>query len=437
MKNTKLAAAALALVALALFSAACRTANAPETNAPLSAVNDNVNTNNSNGNAANNSTPAPAAANTTAKPAPTDLNKLAERIVTQSAGIREGEIVLISGSVRDLELLENIVTEVRKAGGHPLLELNSERMTLRSFTDVPEKYDAQPPKLALALAKIVNATINIDSGETEDLLANVSPARRARRAEASEPVTAEFNRNKVRSVNVGNELYPTEWRARRFEMPFNDFARLFWEGVNVDYTNLQSVGEKARAALAGKEMEITHPNGTNLKLNLDNRKPAYISDGIISADDVAKGNLDVFLPAGEAAVLPAANSGDGKFIIEKQFFQGKEIRNLTLVFAGGKLTEMTGEGEGFAALKVDYDTHRGKGKDLLGYVDIGINPNYALSPGTKLGNWISAGMVSVGTGGNTWAGGANTVSYGLGGHLAGATVKIDGRTIVENGVLKL
>ncbi|HLM00239.1 MAG TPA: hypothetical protein VK400_04225, partial [Pyrinomonadaceae bacterium] len=262
------------------------------------------------------------------------------------------------------------------------------------------------------------------------------PARRAARAKAVEPVSKEFIKNNVRAVNVGNDLYPTEWRAKRFEMPVGDFARLFWEGLNIDYTNLQATGEKARTALAGKELEITHPNGTNLKLTLDAGKPAYISDGIISADDVAKGNRDVFLPAGEAAVLPASNSGDGKFIVEKQFYEGKEIRNLTLTFAGGKLTEMTGEGEGFAALKANYDSG-GAGKELLGYVDIGINSNYSLSPSTKLGNWVSAGMVTVGTGGNTWAGGSNTVSFGVNGHLAGATVKIDGKTIVENGALKL
>jgi aminopeptidase len=424
--NTKLAAA-LAF-GLALFSA-CQTANAPANNsnvpANTTANNNSVNTN------TNSST-----ATTTVKTVPTDLNKLAERIVTQSAGIKEGEIVLISGGVRDLELLENIFTEVQKVGGQPFLEINSERMTKRSYTDVPEKYDTQEPKLGMALAKTLNATINVDSGETEGLLADIPPKRLNTRATTGTPVNDEFIKNKIRSVSVGNELYPTEWRAKRFEMPLDNFTKLFWEGVNIDYTDLQAAGEKARTALTGKELEITHPNGTSLKLNLES-KPAYISDGIISADDIGKGNLDVFLPAGEAAVIPAANSGDGKIIFEKHFFNGKEIRNLTLTFAGGKLTEMSGEGEGFAALKADYDERGAAGKELLGYVDLGINPNYALSPSTKLGNWVSAGMVSIGTGGNTWAGGSNKVPYALGGHLAGATVKIDGKTIVENGVLKL
>jgi len=384
---------------------------------------------------ANTSTNSNTATSETKKAAPTDLQQLAQRIVTQSAGVKEGDIVLVSGGSRDMDLLENIVIEIRKVGGEPLLTTGSERIAKRSYTDVPEKYDTQESKLDMALAKIANVSINVDGQETEGLLADVPPARIAARAKAGEPVGAEFLKNKVRSVNVGNGLYPTEWRAKQYEMPLDNFSKLFWEGVNIDYTNLQATGEKAKTALTGKELEITHPNGTSLKLNLES-KPAYISDGIISPDDMQKGLVNVYLPAGEAAVIPAANSGSGKFVIEKHFFNGKEVRNLTLTFENGKLTSMTGEGDGFAAFKADYDA-RGEGKDILSFVDLGINPNYALSPSSKFGNWVSAGMVSVGTGNNAWAGGANNSSGGASGHLAGATVKIDGKTVVENGVLKL
>lgn len=367
--------------------------------------------------------------------APVDMKALAAKIVNQSAGVKEGEIVLISGGIRDMDLLENLVTEVQKVGGEPLLSVNSEKVAKRSYTDVPEKYDSQEPKLGLALARTVNVAINVDSGESEALFADIPPARLAARAKANSPVAAEFQKNKVRSVNIGNDLYPTDWRAKRFDMAPDAFAKLFWDGVNIDYTNLQASGEKARTAMAGKEIEITHPNGTSLKANLDS-KPAYISDGIISADDVAKGNTEVFLPAGEAAVITAAGSGTGKFVIEKEYFQGKELHNVVLNFENGKLTSMTGEGDGFAAMKANYDAY-GEGKDLLSYIDIGINPSYTLAPSSKLGNWVSAGMVSLGTGNNMWAGGTNNSTGSAGGHLSGCTVKIDGKVIVENGALKL
>jgi leucyl aminopeptidase (aminopeptidase T) len=411
------------VLAVGLAVTACQTPTTTNTSAPANTAATNTAIN------SNSTATAP-----TGKTVPTDLQELARRIVTQSAGVKEGEIVRISGIARDMELMENIAIEVDKVGGHSLLTVGSERMAKKYYAEVPEKYDSQEPKLGLALAKMVNVNIFVDNTETENLLADVPPARFASSAKAGQPVSAELIKNKVRVVNVGNDLYPTEWRAKRFEMPLDNFAKTFWEGVNIDYANLQTTGETAKTALVGKEIEITHPNGTNLKMNIDSR-PAYISDGIISADDVQKGNLSVFLPAGEAAVVPAANSGDGKFIIEKTFVEGKEVNNLTLTFAGGKLTSMTGEGPGFEKMKAGYDAF-GEGKELLAFVDIGINQNMKLAPSTKLGNWVSAGMVSVGTGNNTWAGGSTNAAGGIEGHLAGATVKIDGKTIVENGVLK-
>jgi hypothetical protein len=87
-------------------------------------------------------------------------------------------------------------------------------------------------------------------------------------------------------------------------------------------------------------------------------------------------------------------------------------------------------------MKASYDAF-GEGKDLLSYIDVGINPSYTLAPTSKYGNWVSAGMVSLGTGNNMWAGGTNNSTGAAGGHLAGCTVKIDGKVIVENGVLKL
>lgn len=394
---------------------------APTTNAPT--------TNTANSNAA----PSPAAAARTTPP--TDLQELARRLVTQSAGVKEGEVVLISGGVRDMELLENLSIEVQKVGGDPLLSVGSDRLVKRSYAEVPEKYDAVTSKVGTELARFANVTISVDSNETEDVLAGVPRTRLAARGKAGESIGAEFIRRKVRGVEVGNGFYPTEWRARRFEMPPADFTKTFWDGVNVDYTSLQAAGDRVKSALAGNELHITHPNGTDLKVNIQGR-PVLVSDGIISADDVAKGALNVYLPAGEVMVTPVEGSGSGKFVVDKTYFEGKEVTGLTLTFEGGKLTSLTGAGPGFEALKADYDA-RGAGKELLGVVDLGINPNIRLAPASKLGNWVSAGMVTISTGSNTWAGGTNNISYGLTGHLPGATVKLDGKVIVENGALKV
>src|SRR5204863_338096 len=88
-----------------------------------------------------------------------------------STMLREGQSVLISGSVRDAGLMEDLAIEARKAGAQPMLAISSERLIRRSYDEVPAKYDAQEPKLDLAVAKLFDAQIAIDVGETEALLA--------------------------------------------------------------------------------------------------------------------------------------------------------------------------------------------------------------------------------------------------------------------------
>lgn len=371
-----------------------------------------------------------------ADPMPTvDYAQIARRIVVESAGVKAGEIVRIDGAARDAALMERLAVEVLKAGAHPVVMLDSERVGRAYYAEVDAKYDSQPRRGEAGLARLTNVHIQIDTGETEGLFSDVPRERVAAVGKSFEPISAIHRERKVRQVSVSNELYPTAWRARRHNVPLPQFATMFWNGVNVDYTELQVTGEKARAALTGKALRVTHPNGTDLTMSVKGR-PVIVSDGIVTAADVGRGALDAFLPAGEVMVAPVPGTGEGRYVVDKLYFGGREVTGLTMRFEKGKLVEMTGNGPGFALLKADYDA-RGAGKEKLGYFDLGINPSYVLPQGNALGNWISAGMVTVGTGFNLWAGGDNGVSAGVAGHLGGCTVTIDDRTIVDKGVLKL
>lgn len=375
---------------------------------------------------------------TAKKMAATDLEALSNRLVTQVAGVKEGEIVFVNGSVRDMELLENIATDVRKAGAYPLLTVGSDRLFKKYYEEVPDKYDSQAPELDLKLATLPAVGIAVETNESDDIAAGISPARMAAVGKAGEPVADMYLKRNVRQVNVGNGLYPTAYRAKRFGMSQDDLAKTFWEAVNADYSAVQTTGENVKTALsAGKEVHITNPNGTDLKVKIEGR-PFFVSDGIISADDIKKGGpaVSVYLPAGEVYCAPVPGTAEGTIVESQTFMNGKEVTNLTLTFVGGKVTNMTGSGPGFEDLKKEYDA-RGDGKELFAFVDFGINPNLHVWPASKLGNWIQSGMVTVGTGNNTWAGGDNKVSYGLTTFLPGSTVTLDGKTIVENGVLKL
>lgn len=372
------------------------------------------------------------------KTAAYDAEAISNRLVTQVAGVKEGDVVFISGGVRDLEMLEDLVTDTRKVGAFPLFTLNSDRMAKKYYEEVPEKYDTQPPDFELKLATLPTVAISIDANEVEGVLADVSPTRLANTAKTGQPVGELYQKRNVKQVEVGNDLYPTEWRAKRFGISQDELTKTFWSAVNSDYSGIQATGEKLKTSLsAGKELHITSAEGTDLKVKIEAR-PFFVSDGIISAEDAQKGGpaVSVYLPAGEIYSTPVAGSAEGKVVIAQQFYRGKEMTNLTLVFAAGKMTSMTGSGPGFDAMKKDYDAVADPGKDLFSYIDFGINPNLKIWPASKVGNWVQAGMVSLGTGNNIWAGGDNKASFDAGGHLPGCTVTLDGKTIIEKGEWK-
>ena len=373
-----------------------------------------------------------------AKP-PTDLDQLADRVVTQSAGVKEGEVVVITGQSSDGELMEDLAVGVRKAGGFPIVLYDTDRLDKRMFFDVPPKYDTQTDKASLGLMSMADAVITLGNGTTENLFEGADPARAAARAKAGEAINQAVLKRGVRTIEIGNNLYPTSWRAERYGMSEDDLSKMFWSGVNTDYAQVQTHGDAVKAALAaGGEVHVTNPNGTDLKSNIKGR-PVLVSDGILSDAERKAGGMtaSVYLPAGEVYTTPVAGSAEGKVVQTHTFFRGKPIDNLTLTVSGGKVTAMTGSGAGWADYKAAYDASTDPRKDAFGFIDLGINPNVKLPANATIGSWVPAGAVTVGAGNNSWAGGDNTVPWSSTLFLPGSTVTLDGKTIVDNGTLKL
>jgi len=304
---------------------------------------------------------------------------------------------------------------------------------------VPAKYDSQPDKGAMALMGIADAVINIADGTTENLFEGADPARIAARGKAGEAVAQAIVKRGVRTIELGNNLYPTPWRAERYGMDEDALSNMFWNGVNVDYSDVQKRGDTVKAALAaGDEVHVTNPNGTDLKLRIKGR-PILVSDGVLSDAERKAGGAtaSVYLPAGEVYTTPVAGSAEGKVVQTRTYFRGKPIDNLTMTVSGGKVTAVTGSGAGWSDYKAAYDAVADDRKDAFGFVDLGINPSVKLPSNSTVGTWVPAGAVTVGAGNNSWAGGDNLAPWATSMFLPGSTVTLDGKTIVDNGALTL
>jgi leucyl aminopeptidase (aminopeptidase T) len=320
-------------------------------------------------------------------------------------------------------------------GAHPLIVVESDRLQRRMLVDVPAEFDAQSPRLGLELARIVDVQINVPTGNDPGLLADVPPERFATVGKTLQAVDAAQREHGLRYVELSNEMYPTDWRAERFGLSRDELSDLFWSAVQVEPARLQAAGEAIRSQIEnGKVLRITDPNGTDLEVGIEGR-PAYLSDGVIDEADLAKGpaGRSVWLPAGEVYVTPLPGTARGKVVVDRTFVEGQEVEDLTLEFQDGRVTSMTAA-SGLDRLKAIYDV-ADDAKAEFAYVDIGLNPSLAANK-DRMRSWTPAGMVTIGIGNNTWAGGENSSNFGWNGHLAGATVTIDGEPVVEGGSLK-
>lgn len=364
-----------------------------------------------------------------------DMQSVARNLV-QAGMVKPGDKVLISGSVRDAGLLEDIAVEAMKVGAHPLITLSSERLFRRSFDEVPSRFDSVTSPVGMLLVDNFDVQINLDVGENEALLAGVPMARRVARGKAGQPINDAFFKRNVRSVNLGNGLYPTATLSRRIGVRQSDLAAAFWRASAVSPASLRTKANALRQTFAnGKVVTVTAPNGTNISFVVDPDR-ILISDGALTDERVKQGSAaaSTWLPAGELMLPAADGSANGKIVLDRYLWDGRLIRGLTLVFEKGSLTSMTAAND-MSGLKAAYDA-AGGAKDRFGYIDIGLNPETRLPLGTGRIIWTAPGSVALGFGDNRLFGGNHTSDFAISVQLGGATVTVDGKPVVANGRLR-
>jgi leucyl aminopeptidase (aminopeptidase T) len=358
--------------------------------------------------------------------------RVAESVVSQTARVRPGELVVLSGGERDLRFLEDLAVAVRKAGARSIIDYQSNRLARRLYDEVPAALDTLAPQLkTLPITDVFIGTDYLDPSTFD----GVDPTRLAARQKADAPFREALKSWKGRSVGLGNGLYPTPGNARQAGMTLGQLTALYRAGLGVDYAALERTAEAIRAELEhGSEVHLTAANGTDLTAKIAGQKP-YTSDGVISDADRG-GNLAqrvAYLPAGEVYIVTAPGSARGTLVMDRTWYRNQPITKLRVDVEAGKVRNLSADA-GAAGLQSDYEK-AGAGKDQVGVLDIGINPAIHPPAGSHTQPWSQAGMVTIAIGNNQWAGGDNAGEFSFPIQLTGATLVIDGTTLVDHGKL--
>jgi leucyl aminopeptidase (aminopeptidase T) len=310
-----------------------------------------------------------------------DLDRAVRAVVRDCLGVSDGEEVLVVCNPATQHLGERLRDEAAGAGGDAVMALISERAS----------HAAEPPRTvgeAMAAADVILAP-------TVQSLSHTAARKRASEAGArcaTLPGVTEDMLARVMSADM--------------------------EGLR------RKGGALAEALDAASEARIRCPNGTDLLLDLGDRK-AIPDAGELTASG-AFGNL----PCGEGFISPAG--GNGTLVIDGSLAGiGLAEEPVELVVEGGHLTSARG-GQGMAFMEL-LTAH---GDDGTNIAELGIGTNEkAKLTGNILEDEKILGTCHIAFGASAAIGGNVQVPVHLDCVVMKPTVELDGEAIVRDGEL--
>ncbi len=363
-----------------------------------------------------------------------DHDSIADKVVNQSLQVRPGEVVAISGTPADIEMMGALLVAVAKAGGQPLVQLAIPEANKRAVMETPMEHLRQLPIAQLLQLRTADAEIVVGSIQDPELFADVPEERLAVLREAGAPLAKALGTVQRRVVSLGQTGgIPTRAFAKSEGADYEEMAAMFWESVDVSPDELATMGREVAGMLApGKQVRLTSEAGTDLSLAIDER-PARINAGRTSDVVRATGPASAWLPAGEAYACVRPGSATGTVVVPHTVWRGVPVENLKVTFQEGHVTGVSAEKNG-EILEKFFDASTEETKSLT-VVDVGLNPKSHPLAGSPYVSWEMGGMVTLHLGNNLWAGGENGAEGIASFHIPGATLGVEDKEIVNGGKL--
>jgi leucyl aminopeptidase (aminopeptidase T) len=356
---------------------------------------------------------------------------LARVVLDRCLGVRPREVVTIESWSHALLWARAFVLESRRRGAEPTLVVEDEDAFFRSLALADVR---TIPRAPAALAENSDAYVYLGGPEhfprllglppddLESVLARHDPGwwRAARR------IGLRAARLAIAGV--------TDVAASRFGVDPDAWQREVVRGSLVDPDRLARSARRMTRRLAhARRVRVTHPNGTDLVVELD-RGRFVVEDGRIDRADRLAGRIWTQVPTGLVAVPLEEGVADGSWEANRPIYDRFADPPLALgarfAFRRGRISDWSFDrgGEPFASAYA----RGGRGRDLPGALTFGLNPRIAKAP--ELGE-IAAGAVGLLIGDNRATGGRRRARFSYLTTLAEASVELDGRPWIVDGEL--
>jgi leucyl aminopeptidase (aminopeptidase T) len=357
--------------------------------------------------------------------------KLAKIVVKDALNVDSSDVVIITTWDHTIDVANAMVVECFRQGADAMMSLWTDEYYYGLLRELSSESLGVCSKICEAFTEAETATINMFGPKNPEGLKSIPPSKLNAWGEGERK--AHYPRNierKIRNVNLPLGLLTPE-RAKVYGFNFEKWKKTINAALTMDLKKIAPKGKGLAATLARTHTaHLTAPNGTNLTFELAKR-PVHIDDGIIDKQDIENKSLDAQLPAGSVITTIIETSGNGKIIFDQPLqSMGLNVQGIEWKFKDGKITSMKAK-KNLEPLSKQFGEASGD-KDRISFIQIGLNPKAQYG---YLMDHIVDGAVQIGIGDNEFIGGKNASTFGMAATLSKATLDIDGKIIIKNGLL--
>lgn len=360
---------------------------------------------------------------------PSLSQRVARSVLTQTLRVRRGENVIIEAWSEALPWAVPFVLEARRLGAHPIMLYEDEEAFWETVRTGAAGSTGKVGDHEWAALDKANAYVFF-FGPTEWTRYDDFPGRRTAGVSA---YNSEWYRRAAKARIRGARMYIARTGAGPSEYYHVDQGR--WRAA-LERASLASpqrmhrlgtrLGQQLRR---GKRARLTHPNGTDVEFRLG-RFPIQLDDALVDEADLRAGNNMTYIPGGVVGIAIDHTSGRGTVVGNHTVYPDSgPMSGIRWSFRDGRLVDRSAE-EGEKGFEAAFSAAPKKGRDLLSYVSVGLNPDLSDCP---LMEDQEAGAVVLRIGGNRFAGGKNRCPYGAWVAVNGGNLSIDGKTVLRGG----
>ncbi len=301
-----------------------------------------------------------------------DYTVTAFKIINQIVRVRAGQVISINGEIRNgsdtdssetleqIPFIEELAMAIRKKKAFPLLELSTERLKERFFSEVSEEVYDTPFTYYTSLIEKVDCIIDLGWRSNPKLFESISDVKFNKMKKSTEEVREIIENRHKKTVFLG---FPTSALAEYYNVDLHDLRYTYFEGLNCDYNSLELIHENIVTWLIEQR---------NIKLVTGNE---YMYFQLETPDNLKNGMFSdesIYLPAGRISQRIITTTLNGTFSADKVYFRNKVFSNVELMLKNGSVSMVRFRDEAKGNVHLQNALHNLK-LDSSPILNIGIN----------------------------------------------------------------